>query len=92
MLLDLCSSFKAALYCAELSGDLPYPLTPPPALQGILKSVGGRPHYTLTDPAVCSADQRFGKADLGPEAIRNFKQRHTCGGACVRAGCRSTPA
>ena len=46
---------------------------------------GGRRdgHYILTDPVICSEDQKFGATDLGPKGIENFFAHHVCNKFCV---------
>lgn len=44
----------------------------------------------LTDPVVCSRDQRFGPSDLGPAGISTFIARHKCTQFCKQEW--STPA
>lgn len=54
--------------------------------QGI--QVGGSfEAFILTDPAVCTADQRYGKSDLGAAAISAFLEAHVCGSVCTDCGC-----
>lgn len=47
-------------------------------LQGIRKD----DIYILTDPVICSSNQRFGATDLGPKGIENFFAHHKCGQYC----------
>ncbi|KAJ7301279.1 kinase-like domain-containing protein [Mycena albidolilacea] len=47
-------------------------------LQGGLYSDG----YVLSDPVIMSQGQDCGPADLGPDGIRSFFQRHRCGRFC----------
>ncbi|KAL5884444.1 hypothetical protein ACKVWC_003416 [Pyricularia oryzae] len=43
-----------------------------------------RDGYILSDPVVMSQVQSYGPADLGPDGIRSFFQRHNCGRFCRR--------
>ncbi|KAF8161734.1 kinase-like domain-containing protein [Mycena galopus ATCC 62051] len=47
-------------------------------LQGGVYSDG----YVLSDPVIMSQNQNCGPADLGPDGIRSFFQRHRCGQFC----------
>ncbi|KAJ7248189.1 kinase-like domain-containing protein [Mycena haematopus] len=47
-------------------------------LQGGVYSDG----YILSDPVIMSQNQNCGPADLGPDGIRSFFQRHRCGRFC----------
>ncbi|KAJ6497436.1 kinase-like domain-containing protein [Mycena sanguinolenta] len=38
--------------------------------------------YILSDPVIMSQNQNCGPADLGPDGIRSFFQRHRCGSFC----------
>ncbi|KAI0532536.1 kinase-like domain-containing protein [Xylaria digitata] len=40
--------------------------------------------YILTDPVIMSQAQVYGPADLGPDGIDSFFQRHQCGAFCER--------
>lgn len=59
-------------------------------LQGVEALSPSKRQYTLTDPALCTADKRFGRADLGSEAIKTYMAAHTCGPLCSKAGCQGT--
>ncbi|KAI7909077.1 hypothetical protein M9X92_011842 [Pyricularia oryzae] len=43
-----------------------------------------RDGYILSDPVIMSQVQSYGPADLGPDGIRSFFQRHICGRFCRR--------
>ena len=56
-------------------------------LQGILDMEGKRPLFRLTDPAICSKDNKrnkycYGKTDLGMVGIRDFCRKHNCNDVC----------
>lgn len=38
--------------------------------------------YILTDPVICSLDQKFGITDLGEDGIRSFFANHKCTSLC----------
>ena len=89
------SACAPARWPSERSTDTPSPQllrlppSPPPLPhQGVVQALPvGRLHYQLTDAALCTADWRYGKSDLGPEAISAFMAAHTCGLLCRQAGC-----
>jgi hypothetical protein len=47
----------------------------------------GRASFTLTDPAICTLDGRYGQTDFGPDAIKNFLSKHSCGALCSEVSC-----
>ncbi|KAH9892305.1 protein kinase-like domain-containing protein [Xylariomycetidae sp. FL2044] len=47
-----------------------------------------RDGYVLSDPVVMSQTQTYGPADLGPDGIRSFFQRHRCNRFCRNAWTR----
>merc|ERR1711862_1077239 len=43
-------------------------------------------YYCLTDPAICSKNQRYGTTDLGPKGIETWFKWHKCNSFCRRLG------
>ena len=52
-----------------------------------MQGIQAHQRFTLTDPALCTADQRYGKSDLGQDAISAFLAAHTCCAECIACGC-----
>ncbi|KAG4438838.1 hypothetical protein IFR05_005678 [Cadophora sp. M221] len=48
--------------------------------------------YVLSDPVIMSQTQEYGPADLGPDGINSFFQRHRCGRFCTRQWMRPAVA
>lgn len=53
------------------------------ALQGMLLASGDKRMYLLTDPALCTIDNRYGASDFGQDAMTAFLNNHTCGPLCM---------
>eukprot|EP00418_Pyrodinium_bahamense_P039294 CAMPEP_0179202808 /NCGR_PEP_ID=MMETSP0796-20121207/101045_1 /TAXON_ID=73915 /ORGANISM="Pyrodinium bahamense, Strain pbaha01" /LENGTH=423 /DNA_ID=CAMNT_0020907579 /DNA_START=165 /DNA_END=1436 /DNA_ORIENTATION=- len=50
------------------------------------KYLGSRYYYLFTDPAIMSADKRYGVTDLGMQGVENWFSVHECNAICKALG------